>query len=59
MPQKVGPIRRPDQTSIPHGKNPKQSGVVVVDSCFATIVAYQEGVTNREDLLKNKPLALI
>ena len=83
MPQKVGPIRRPDQpnlykvdtlnsaklivllanklckTSIRHQKNPKQSGVVVVDSCFATIVAYQEGVTNRKELLKNKPLALI
>ena len=67
MPQKVGPIRRPDQpnlykldtlnsaklivllanklckTSIRHQKNPKQSGVVVVDSSFATIVAYQEG----------------
>ena len=37
----------------------KQSGVVVVDSCFAIIVAYQDGVTNREYLLKNKPLALI
>jgi len=83
MPQKVGPIKRPDQpnlckvdtlnsaklivlrenklckTSIRHQKDPKQSGVVVVDSCFATIVAYQEGLTNREDLLKNKPLALI
>ena len=47
------------KTSIRHQKNPKQSGVLVVDSCFATIVAYQEGVTNREDLLKNKPLALI
>ena len=30
MPQKVGPIRRPDQTSIPPQKNPKQSGVVVI-----------------------------
>ena len=47
------------KTSIRHQKNPKQSGVVLVDSCFATIVAYQEGVTNREELLKNKPLALI
>ena len=47
------------KTSIRHQKNPKQNGVVVVDSCFATIVAYQEGVTNREELLKNKPLALI
>ena len=47
------------KTLIRHQKNPKQSGVVVVDSCFATIVAYQEGVTSREDLLENKPLALI
>ena len=47
------------KTSTRHRKNPKQSGVVVVDSCFAIIVAYQDGVTNREYLLKNKPLALI
>ena len=47
------------KTSTRHRKNPKQEGVVVVDSCFAIIVAYQDGVTNREYLLKNKPLALI
>ena len=47
------------KTSTRHRKNPKQSGVVVVDSCFDIIVAYQDGVTNREYLLKNKPLALI
>ena len=46
------------KTSTRHRKNPNQSGVVVVDSCFAIIVAYQDGVTNREYLLKNNPLAL-
>ena len=40
MPQKVGPIRRPDQTSIPHEKNPKQSGVVVVDRDIFACLKY-------------------
>ena len=37
----------------------KQSGVVAVDSCFAIIVFRQDGVTNREALLKNNILTLI
>ena len=36
-----------------HRKNPKQSGVVAVDSCFAILGAHQSCATNREALLKN------
>ena len=38
-----------------HRRNPKQSGVVAVDSCFAILGAHQSGATNREALLKKKP----
>ena len=43
------------KTSTWHRKNPKQSGIVAIDSCFVIIVAHQYGVTNREALLKNWP----
>ena len=44
-------ICKADRT-VRHLKNPKQSAAVAVDSCFAIIVARQDGVTNGETLLK-------
>ena len=36
-------------------KEPKQSGVVAVDSCFAIVVAHQYGATNTEALIWKIP----
>ena len=47
------------KTSTRHRKNSKQSKIVTIDSCFAIIVAYQCGVTNRESSVEKYPHTLI
>ena len=45
------------QTSTRHRKNPKQGGIVALDSCFAIIVARQDSAsTERTDGLMGKYL---
>ena len=41
-----------------HRKDPKQSRVVVVDGCFAILVANQYGATNTKTSAENDPLTL-